>query len=238
LDELDHLVGPRVKALILNTPHNPTGAVYSEEIIREIFSMCEKHDVIIISDEVYSRQVSPGKTFFSPSTIDFCKERVFVVHSLSKTFGLTGWRIGVLTGPDSLMPSIQLAAEAMLSCVPPFIQVAAAVALQRMNDSANNWVDKIEVRKKRFYQDLDALEALDLQQSDGTFYCFGRLVAPSLSAIDVANQLLESSHVAVVPGDHFGTLGEGYLRFALTTSDQDCLIGAQRISRFFDSKLS
>jgi aspartate aminotransferase len=233
LAELQRLINPRVKAIILNSPHNPTGAVYSEETIREIFKLCQKNNVFVISDEVYSRQVFSGAKFFSPSSIDLCDERVFVVHSLSKTFGLTGWRIGVLTGPARVMASVRRASEAILSCVPPFIQVAAAAALKDMNDAANQWVDQIYSRKLRFCTGLSASSGIELFETPGTFYCFGRLTDTNRDSIQVAQQLLEERYVAVVPGDHFGSLGEGYLRFALTSSDRDCELGIERLAQFF-----
>jgi aspartate aminotransferase len=233
LNELETLIKSDVKAIILNSPHNPTGVTYSEEVMRAIFDLCRRKNVFIISDEVYSRQVFDGAKFYSPSRIDSCRERVFVVHSLSKTFGLTGWRIGVLTGPSAIMEAVRLASEAMISCVPPFIQVAAAHVLSSMNHTANEWIARINSRRALFREILTGVPGISLCASDSTFYLLGRLCCANADATVIAEHLLEERFVAVVPGDHFGSLGKGYLRFALTSDDQSCAVGAQRLADFF-----
>ena len=165
LNQLKDKITNRTKLIILNSPHNPTGSVYSQTIIREIFKLASEKNVYILSDEVYGRMVYPDtKTkFFSAGSIDGCEERVIIAHSLSKSYAMTGWRIGTLVAPKELAKKIALLLETTSSCVAPFIQKGAIAALKYGNDYANDMVLDFMERRNTLFNSIKTLPFLSVK---------------------------------------------------------------------------
>lgn len=215
------LVTPRTKAIIINSPHNPTGSVISEEIFREIFSICERHNLYLLSDEVYGRMIYPDSpiAFFSPSEIDSCIERTVIFHSLSKTYAMTGWRIGAVTGPPALIRKMSLLYETINSCVPPFIQFAATRLLNEDHRASSRMIAHYTQRRDIFMCGLSNVDTWSCVKPMGAFYAFVNIKKTGMSSVEYADHLLTQYGIAACPGQYFGKSGEGYLRFSFASSE-------------------
>jgi len=218
--ELLKRISPRTKAVIINSPHNPTGSVLSEATIKQIYSICEKYDIFVLSDEVYGRMIyedSPNK-FFSPSQIDHCNERTVIIHSLSKTYSMTGWRIGAVTGPSKLISKMAVLFETINSCVPPFIQHAAAELLKNEPNASRLMMREYQKRRNIFMNRITLLDGMLCNRPFGAFYGFVNIKSSGKDSISYANHLLEEFGIATCPGIYFGPSGEGYVRFCFANS--------------------
>jgi len=232
--DLEKAITKNTRLIITNSPHNPTGAVIQKDTYKEIYNICEKYDVYLLSDEVYGRMVyeKPGMQFFSPSTFDQCKERVIVVHSLSKSFSMTGWRIGAVTAPINLASKIALLLETTSSCVSPFIQKAAISGLLETKDYVDQMMVHYRNRRDLLVKGLNQVEGLSCQLPDGAFYAFANIKKTGLTSIEFSNVLLEKYGIATCPGVYFGDAGEGYVRFCFAQSEEKIKIACDRMLNF------
>ena len=221
--DIKKLVTSRTKAIIINSPHNPTGSVISEDVFREIYHICDEHNLYLLSDEVYGRMIYPDSDvkFFSPSQIDSCLSRTVIFHSLSKTYAMTGWRIGAVTGPPSLIKKMTLLYETMNSCVPPFIQYAASRLLSQDPTASQKMVRHYTRRRDIFMKRLLELDQWSCTLPLGAFYAFVNIKKTGMSSEQYANYLLNQYGVASCPGVYFGPSGEDYLRFSFASSESN-----------------
>lgn len=232
--DLEKAITKNTRLIITNSPHNPTGAVIQKDTYKEIYNICEKYDIYLLSDEVYGRMVyeKPGMQFFSPSTFDQCKERVIVVHSLSKSFSMTGWRVGAVTAPVNLANKIALLLETTSSCVSPFIQKAAISALLETKDYVDQMMIHFRNRRDLLVKGLNQVEGISCQLPDGAFYAFANIKKTGLTSIEFSDVLLENYGIATCPGIYFGDAGEGYVRFCFAQSEEKIKIACDRMLNF------
>jgi len=221
--DIARLISPKTKAIVINSPHNPTGSVISEEIFREIYRICDEHDVYLLSDEVYGRMIFDDSdvSFFSPSQIDSCQSRTVIFHSLSKTYAMTGWRIGAVTGPSSLISKMTLLYETINSCVPPFIQYAAAKLLMQDPQASQQMINHYSRRRDVFMKRLKEVDRWSCIAPLGAFYAFVNINKTGMDSESYANYLLNRFGIATCPGVYFGPGGEGYLRFSFANSEEN-----------------
>jgi aspartate aminotransferase len=222
LDSIESLVSPRTKAILLNSPSNPTGTVFPPEIIRLIYDTALRHDLYVISDEVYARMIYDDDCkFFSPSSIDSCLERTIVINGFSKAFAMTGWRVGVVIAPIDISVKITLLSESIVSCVPGFIQDAARAAILCPIATTKRMYSKYRSRQLEICSQLNkaGLEIYHFPQ--GAMYVFPDISKYAIDSEDFAMHLLRTSGVATVPGVYFGSKGESHLRFSCAGSDED-----------------
>lgn len=221
--DIKKLITSRTKAIIINSPHNPTGSVISEDVFREIYNLCNEHDLYLLSDEVYGRMIYPDADikFFSPSTIDSCQNRTVIFHSLSKTYAMTGWRIGAVTGPTSLIKKMTLLYETMNSCVPPFIQFAASQLLRKDPTASHMMISHYTNRRDIFMKRLLELDQWSCINPLGAFYAFVNIKKTNMKSEQYAHYLLTEYGIAACPGVYFGPSGENYLRFSFATSEHN-----------------
>jgi len=194
------------KAIIINSPSNPTGAAMTPEEIKKIYDFCEKRDLYIISDEIYARMIYDDVPFSSPSQYDHCKERVIVINGFSKSFAMTGWRLGVVTGPEEVIQKMTLILETIQSCVPPFIQLAGAEALrnERSQEYAMSMVAEYKKRRDVMVDGLNSLPGVKCLKPEGAFYCFPDISGTGMDDWTFADTMLEKAGVALSPGSLFG----------------------------------
>ncbi|WP_320675741.1 pyridoxal phosphate-dependent aminotransferase [Prochlorococcus sp. MIT 1300] len=229
--DLNHQINSKTKAIIVNSPHNPTGAVISREGFIEIFEICRQHNLYLISDEVYGRMIYNDfpNSFFSPSQIDKCKERTLMIHSFSKTFSMTGWRIGAVTGPEKIIKKMSLLFETINSCVPPFIQLAAADLLNKDPQASKSMVEEYQIRRNLFMNGIENLRLLSCIKPMGAFYAFVNIKKTELSSEEFCKYLLNESRIAACPGNFFGITGEGFVRFCFANSQENISLALKRI---------
>lgn len=208
-DELDPFTNSKTKVLILNSPNNPTGAFYTYNELRDIYSFAQKYNLLIISDEVYSRLLF-NDTFCSISAFDLCQDRVVVVNGFSKGHAMSGWRIGVCTGPSKLIEAMRMALETMLSCVPPFIQVACAKVLESNQEEQLEMVRKTKERIEAVLCGLADSTVVSAFNPSGGLYVWAKILNGMLPN-DLFASLFDRGLI-ISPSTIFGY--DGYIRIA------------------------
>ena len=238
-DDLEKAITKKTRLIIINSPHNPTGAVMTEEETRRIFEIAEKYDLYLVSDEVYARMIyEDSETHFSsPSKYDECKTRTIVVHSFSKSYAMTGWRIGGVTGPEDIIAKMGLLLETTTSCVSPFIQEAAIEALTGSQKQIEDMVKEFRNRRDLILEGLNSLPGVHCLKPKGAFYAFPNIRNTGLSSEEFANILLEEAGVAVCPGNFFGKHGEGYVRLCYANSIENINKGIENIRNCLQLKV-
>jgi aspartate/methionine/tyrosine aminotransferase len=237
IDELEALITDKTRLIILNTPSNPTGAALSQEEIKKVYDVAEKHDIYILSDEIYSRLIfSEDKKFCTPSVYDKCLERTIVLNGFSKAFAMTGWRIGVAIGPKEVIAKMGLLNETIVSCVPPFIQKAAIEAIT--GDQSKLKVMKAEYSKRKdiIVEGLNSIKGVKCLTPDGAIYVFPSIKETGLTSQQFSDIALEKAKVAVLPGTSFGLYGEGFIRLSYVTNLQNINEAIIRLRSVFGSK--
>jgi len=225
-------VTAKTKMIIINSPHNPTGAVMSREDVRAIYDVACAHDLWLLSDEVYGR-MSYGPEFFSPSSIDKCLERTILVHSFSKSYAMTGWRIGAVTAPADLITKMALLLETVTSCTPPFVQKAAIEAMKNDQDEIASMIATYRRRRDLIVERLNGVRGIKCLLPDGAFYAFANIRDTELTSEAFAEVLLEKAGVAACPGNFFGQAGEGYVRFCFANSEENIEEALRRVANLF-----
>ena len=218
-EDLEKLVTPRTKLVIVNTPSNPTGAAMSEMELRAVFDVARKYDLYVLSDEIYSRLIySPDRHFFSVSELDHCSERTIVINGFSKAFAMTGWRLGCALGPSRIIEKMALLNETIVSCVPPFIQTAGIEAINGDQTIVREMAMEYKRRSERLAGGLNSLPGVSCSTPAGAIYVFPNISGTGMSSVEFTDFALEKAGVAVCPGDSFGKFGEGYVRFSCVNS--------------------
>lgn len=226
IDSLKSLITNRTKAVIINSPNNPTGACISRKTAEALAETAIAYDLIVISDDVYG-SFSFGEPFVPITTIDGMKERTITIGSFSKDYAMTGWRIGYIIAPDYLISCVRDINEGVCFCAPSISQRAAIHAL-RLRDKVQPGM--IEEYKKRVFYACERINQtawMSVTPPQGSFYLFPNIKKTNLTSTEISRRILEESHVLVVPGNAFGKSGEGYIRIA-------CTVGIDRLKEAFD----
>jgi aspartate/methionine/tyrosine aminotransferase len=210
--ELASLVTARTKMVILNSPHNPCGSVSTRQDVEAVAQLAQEHDLVVLSDEIYSALSYVGRP---PSVLDVpgMAERTILLDGWSKTFAMTGWRLGYGVFPQALVEPVTRLLVNSVSCVPAFSQHAAIAALEGPWDAVDRMREELRQRRDLVVDGLDAIDGISCQRPDGAFYAFPDVRALGASA-DVADGLLQQAGVACLPGTAFGAAGEGFLRLS------------------------
>jgi len=229
--DVRNCITPRTRMIILNSPSNPLGAVMTEQEIRGIYDLAKEYDLWVLSDEVYTRYIYDNKaySFFSGSMIDHCEERTILVNGFSKSFAMTGWRLGILTAPEELTRRMGLLLETIMSCTPTFIQRAAISALREKTDVVKEMVKEYEIRRDIVLEGLAKIPNISCVPPDGAFYAFPNITKTGMDSRQFCDHMLEEAGVALAPGPVFGENGEGYFRLAYCTSREDLTTGLERM---------
>lgn len=231
INEMEAAVGPRTRAIFLATPNNPTGAVYTREELSAIAALCDKHDLWLVSDEVYDEIVFEGQ-HVSPSALPGMTERTITLGSLSKSHAMAGWRIGWMIGPQELAHHAGQLAVCSTYGVPTFLQDAAVVALEQFPHGLPELKAAYRRRRDRFCEQMEAVTSLSCHRPEGGMYVMLDARATGLSAYDFAKDLVLEEGVAILPADAFGDSAIGYLRINLGVADAELEEAALRLSRY------
>jgi aspartate aminotransferase len=242
--DVEHIasqITPRTRALILNAPHNPTGGSVTDDIATRIAELAVRHDLLVISDEVYGRLVYDDGLTSAPSiaAIPDLEGRTVLVDGFSKTYAMTGWRLGFAVFPPALAERAIAFAVNAYSCVPPFVQHAGVTALAGPQECVESFVATLRDRRSQLLNGLTGIRGVVCRPPAGAFYVYAD-VRRLLSARDMttevfAARLLEEGGVATLPGTAFGDRGVGYLRLSFAGTDRDVVEGARRIRGFVDA---
>ncbi len=229
--QLEDAVTARTVAIIVNTPCNPTGTVLSHEVLQGIAQIAQKHNLSVISDEVYRTLVYDGYKHESIVNLPGMRERTVVIDSLSKRFAMTGYRLGYAIAPEDLISNMVKMQENVAACAPLPAQYAGITAFQ---ECAEDTSINAEFRRRRdyLYEAICSIDGLSCLKPAATFYLFVNIEKSGLDCLDFAYRLLEAEHVAVVPGVTYGKAYTHYIRIAYTMEMESLKAAVARIRRF------
>jgi aspartate aminotransferase len=235
-EDLKALITDKTVMIIVNSPSNPTGSVINEYSMRQIFDIAKQRNIYLLSDEIYARMVysiSSSSSFFSPSMIDECKTTTIVVNGFSKSYSMTGWRLGVVTGPSLLISKMGLMLETMLSCTPPFIQIAGVEALKGNQDKIYQMIEEYRERRDLLVSGLNSLKGFRCKLPEGAFYVFPNIEETGFTSNQISKLMMEKAGVVVSPGNIFGKNGEGFIRFSYANSKQNINKAIDKLYKIF-----
>ncbi len=231
-EKLRSMITDKTKAVLLNFPSNPTGKVLSEEEMAPLVKELASHEIFIISDEIYS-EITYDVKHISFSQYPELRDKLFLVHGLSKSHSMTGWRLGYVLGPAELMPHVLKVHLYDTICAALPSQYAAIDALDNSRHSAAEMAATYRERRDLIVERLTQI-GLETKIPQGAFYVFPSIEKFNMTSYEFADRLLEEEHVAVVPGSGFTDFGEGFIRISYATSIENINEGLKRIERFVD----
>jgi aspartate/methionine/tyrosine aminotransferase len=231
LDALEALMGPRTKLLVLNSPSNPTGVVYRPPELERIAALCIEHDVVVLSDEIYSR-ILFGATHHSIAALPGMAERTILLDGFSKTWSMTGWRLGFSVAPPAITAAFVKLMTNSNSCAVNFVQHAALAALEGPDEPVEAMVACFRRRRDALVSGLQDLPGVACDPPEGSCFAFADIRGTGHGAEAVAEGLLEEEGVACVAGPAFGAGGEGFLRFSLAQDEARMDEAVGRIGRW------
>ena len=230
-EDLEKAITPRTRVLMLNFPTNPTGAAMDPEELEKIAAVCVKHNLVVLTDEIYCELTYEGRPHHSIATIPGMRERTVLLHGLSKAFAMTGWRIGFACAPSELIEAMMKIHQYSILCAPIMGQDAAIEALDRGEQSVSGMRREYEMRRNFIVSSLRDM-GLECQSPRGAFYVFPKITSTGLSSRDFSLRLLREKKVAVVPGPAFGSGGEGHVRCSFATALDQIKIAMVRMAEF------
>jgi aspartate/methionine/tyrosine aminotransferase len=233
IENLANLLTSKTKSLVINSPSNPTGAVAGKEYLNELAAFAKQNNIFIISDEVYERIIFEGKKNTSLASFESAKNNLIILNSFSKTYAMTGWRIGYLAAPKFIVDEAIKASQYSITSLPPFIQYAAVTALtdSTVEAEVEKMITEYEHRRnlvKEIFVKRDC-NKIELNVPEGAFYYFMDISKLSVDSNLFCAKLLDEQGIALVPGSIYGKYGEGYIRFSLASSTDDIITGANGI---------
>ncbi len=237
VDELASLITDRTKLIILNSPQNPTGGVLDRRDIEQIAAAIGDRNVMILSDEIYSRLLFDGGQHFSIMSVPGMQERTILLDGFSKTYAMTGWRMGYgVMRPDLAAHMTRLMTNSN-SCTASFTQVAGVEAIQGDQSSVDHMRDEFQRRRDVFVAGLNKIKGFSCRMPKGAFYVFPNITGTGWKSKPLADALLEQAGVASLSGASFGEFGEGYLRFSVANSLENLNEALDRIDRWTKKNL-
>lgn len=231
VEQLERLVTKKTKAILINSPGNPTGAVFDERTIKKLVEFASKYDLYVISDEVYDEIVFEDKHFCT-MTFDN-EERVISIFSFSKSYAMTGWRVGYAIGSKKIIRTMTKLIEPVISCAPSFAQKAAETALKDSDEFLANMRENYQNRRDKAY-DIFIKNNVSAFKPKGTFYMLVDFSETDLPPNDIAFKLLREKKVSVGPGTTFGDVSKKMIRISLATEQSELLEGVERICNFIN----
>lgn len=232
VEDIERAITPRTRAIMINTPSNPTGRVLSQEMLAGIAEIAKKHDLVVIADEVYKCLIYDKQPWRSIAHIEGMRERTILVNSLSKEFCMTGYRIGYVLGPSEVITAMTKLQENVAACAPLPSQYAAIEALESTEDYSKDMVRIFTERKECIVEGISTIDGLTCREPDATFYLMVDISSTGMNSVDFAIALLKAQHVAVVPGITYGKCCDHYVRIAFTRELDYIREGVKRIDAF------
>jgi len=229
-DEVAARITPRTKVLITNSPGNPTGTVYSDAVQRRLAELAVQHDLYVLSAEIYAR-IAYADGLRSIASYPGMAGRTLIIDGFSKSFAMTGWRLGYVVAPPALIAALDLLAVNSYTCVAEFTQLAGIEALRDRDEATPRMVAEFHRRRDQFVRDLDRIPGFRCALPEGAFYAWVNVAGTGLPADEVCRILLEDAGVAAIPGAAFGPSGRDFVRFSFASSSEILADAVARIHR-------
>jgi aspartate aminotransferase len=234
VDELRRLVTARTRLIILNSPSNPTGSVLERSDLEAIADLVRGRDIAVLSDEIYSRILYEGK-HESIAALPGMQDQTVILDGFSKTYAMTGWRLGYGVFPLEVVPIIDRLVVNSVSCTPPFAQIAGVAALTGPQDDVDHMVAEFTWRRELVISGLNAIPRITCRSPRGAFYAFPNITETGLTSKEFADRLLQEAGVATLSGASFGASGEGYVRLSYANSMENLETALARMAEFVSS---
>jgi len=218
VDELKKLITHKTRMLIINSPHNPTGSVLPKEDIREIANLAMEHNLLVLSDEIYDQNLYDGMTPYSIASVPGMQQRTVILDGFSKTYAMTGWRLGFGVMPEELAAHVTRLQVNSTSCTASFTQIAGIEALTGPREEVQRMVAEFQKRRDLIVDGLNAIEGIRCLKLQGAFYVFPNITGTGKTSRELEHLFLYEAGVACLSGTAFGKFGEGYLRFSYANS--------------------
>ncbi len=215
--DIEDKITSKTKLIILNSPQNPTGSVMTKEEIENVAEIAEEKDIFLFSDEIYSKMLYES-TFHTPSVRDEAKERTIILDGFSKSYSMTGWRLGYVIGPEDIIERMGILMINSLSCTTAFVQKAGITALKGTQEPLRDMMKAFKERRDAIVKGLNEIPNFSCLSPQGAFYTFPNIKKSGMSSREMADYILYNAGVCCLPGSAFGPGGEGYLRFSYATS--------------------
>jgi aspartate aminotransferase len=217
VDEIASGITPRTRMILTNSPGNPTGTVYTNDVQRAIAQLAVKHDLWVLSDEIYARIIYDGE-YMSMLRYPGMEERTLIIDGFSKSFAMTGWRLGYTVAPPEVVPALVMLAVNSYTCVAEFTQYAAIDALRDRDGTTPRMVGEFTRRREQFVRDLNRVPGFRCEPPEGAFYAWVDITGTGMTAEEICHILLEDAGVAAIPGAAFGPSGKDFARFSFASS--------------------
>ncbi|MBA2700966.1 MAG: pyridoxal phosphate-dependent aminotransferase [Chloroflexi bacterium] len=234
VDELESLVTPRTRVLFINSPANPTGGVLTRADNERIAELAIEHDLWVVSDEIYARILYDGAEHVSIASLPGMAERTIILDGFSKTYAMTGWRLGYAVVPPALIRTYGQLVINTISCAPTFAQVGAVEALTGPQDDVEAMVVSFDERRKHVVAGLNAIPGIRCATPTGAFYVFPEVSGTGLSGAEFAERLLHEAGVCVLAGTAFGGVGKDHIRISYAASIEQIDLALERMRSFVD----
>jgi aspartate aminotransferase len=230
LKEIASKITRRTRMLISNSPGNPTGTVYTDEVQRGLAQLAVEHDLWVLSDEIYARIIYGGE-YLSMLRYPGMQERAVIIDGFSKSFAMTGWRVGYAVAPTEVTAALAMMAVNSYTCVAEFTQYASIVALRDPDGTTPKMIAEFARRREQFVRDLNRVPGFRCQTPEGAFYAWVDIRGTGTSAEEVCRILLEDAGVAAIPGAAFGACGKDFVRFSFASSVANLREATERIMK-------
>jgi len=231
-EQFKKLVTPKTKLIIINSPGNPTGGILSLQDLEIIAEVAIKNDIVVLSDEIYSRILYDGE-FHSLASLPGMKDRTVILDGFSKTYAMTGWRLGYAVANNEIIDGLKKIAVNSFSCVAAFVQLAGIEALNGPQDEPERMRKEYETRRNLIVSGLNEIPGISVKVPKGAFYVFPNIKKTGNKSKEVAEYLLNEAGVATLSGTSFGEYGEGYIRFSYATSQENIKLGLEKVKEAF-----
>jgi aspartate aminotransferase len=228
--EIAAKITPRTKILITNSPGNPTGTVYTDEVQRRLAELTVKQDLLVLSDEIYARVIYGGQ-YISLMNYPGMEERTVIIDGFSKSFAMTGWRLGYAVARPSIASALQMLAVNSYTCVAEFSQYGAIEALKDREGTTPRMVREFAKRREQFIRDLNRVPGFRCPYPQGAFYAWVNISETGISAEELCRIMLEEAGVAAIPGAAFGAAGADFIRFSFASSTATLREAVERIQQ-------
>lgn len=229
IDDLEKLITSRTKLLILNYPNNPCGSVMHKDDLKRISDLAIKNDIVVLSDEIYKDMYYEGE-HYSISNFAGMKERTIILDGFSKSYAMTGWRLGYGIFPDFMIDDVTKLMTNSVSCTSVFSQMAAIAALEGPKDFTRNMMEKFRIRRQIVHDGLNSIDGINCRMPLGAFYAFPNISGTGLSSKEFADKALNDYGVALLSGTAFGEFGDNYIRISFANSEDNLSIAIDRLS--------
>ncbi len=220
-EDIEKAITSKTKAILLNSPSNPLGSVLDERDIKAIAEIVHTHGLLVYSDEVYDKIIYDDYKCYSMAMIPELHENVIIINGFSKSYAMTGWRLGYIVASKAIISHMPKLQEGIVSCVPTFIQIAGIEALKGPQNALNRMIEDYSRRRDILIDGLNGIPGITCKKSPGSFYAFANIKALGKSSFEFAEELVKEAGVVAVPGSAFGKMGEGYMRFVFANSDDN-----------------